>query len=495
MLHRLQTTGLTSRLTAMVVGVVIVFSLAVGVLMWQVVSSVMEEDLHNRGLAIATDLAQNVKNPIQTGNLPALDELIHNVKSANAIIEYIFITDDSGNVMVYTFNKGMPQGLLLVHKFTSEADTVYLNTDRGRMQDISVPIEDGSLGYIRMGINDRELVGLWHSNIKKLVGLTILVILIGSLIVYQLTRKSVAPLELLMRRAEQIAGGVYDGPAVKVVGHDEIGRLTEAMNTMQQSLYRSSEERRQLISYLISVQENERKRISLELHDESGQALTAIMLSMRALANSIIDEQQKQLILDVRNEVSHTLGQIRQLAVELRPPALDELGLEMTLENLIAFYGDQGIMISFSYDVIETPVDAVSTAIYRIVQEGLNNVVRHAEATKAYVSLKQKGNVLYLELGDNGKGLTYEMIATARSRNRMGIYGMEERVRIIGGTWELITDNPMWHTLYRITIPGHGAISSAAVLPKLGNTEGIQDFVDRTPHEKLEKNENGSDRL
>lgn len=92
----------------MVVSVVIVFSVAVSVLMWQVVSSVMEEDLHNRGIGIANDLAQSVKNPIQTGNLPALDELIHNVKSANAIIEYIFITDDTGKVMVYTFDDGMP---------------------------------------------------------------------------------------------------------------------------------------------------------------------------------------------------------------------------------------------------------------------------------------------------------------------------------------------------------------------------------------------------
>lgn len=316
-----------------------------------------------------------------------------------------------------------------------------------------MPVEDGSLGYIRMGINDQELVGLWRSNMKKLVGLTILVILIGSFIAYRLTRHSVAPLRLLMKRAEHIAGGVYDEPAVKVLSHDEIGRLTEAMNTMQQSLKQSTEERRRLIEYLISIQENERKRISMELHDESGQALTAIMLSMRALANSTTDESQKQLILEVRDEVSRTLGQLRQLAVELRPPALDELGLEATLENLVAVCGDHDIAVSFVYDVPKPPADAVSTAIYRIVQEGLNNVVRHAEATKAYVSLKQKDAVLYLELGDNGKGLTPELIADARCRNRMGIYGMEERVRIVGGTWQLISDNPMWHTLYRITIP------------------------------------------
>ena len=453
MLQRLQTMGLTSRLTAMVVSVVIVFSVAVSVLMWQVVSSVMEEDLHNRGIGIANDLVQSVKNPIQTGNLPALDELIHNVKSANAIIEYIFITDDTGKVMVYTFDDGMPQGLLVAHPPVPSPDTVYLNTDRGRIQDVSMPVEDGSLGYIRMGINDQELVGLWRSNMKKLVGLTILVILIGSFIAYRLTRHSVAPLRLLMKRAEHIAGGVYDEPAVKVLSHDEIGRLTEAMNTMQQSLQQSTEERRRLIEYLISIQENERKRISMELHDESGQALTAIMLSMRALANSTTDESQKQLILEVRDEVSRTLGQLRQLAVELRPPALDELGLEATLENLVAVCGDHDIAVSFVYDVPKPPADAVSTAIYRIVQEGLNNVVRHAEATKAYVSLKQKDAVLYLELGDNGKGLTPELIADARRRNRMGIYGMEERVRIVGGTWQLISDNPMWHTLYRITIP------------------------------------------
>ncbi len=181
--------------------------------------------------------------------------------------------------------------------------------------------------------------------------------------------------------------------------------------------------------------------------------MTAIKKYMRAQANITTDESQKQLILEVRDEVSRTLGQLRQLAVELRPPALDELGLEATLENLVAVCGDHDIAVSFVYDVPKPPADAVSTAIYRIVQEGLNNVVRHAEATKAYVSLKQKDAVLYLELGDNGKGLTPELIADARRRNRMGIYGMEERVRIVGGTWQLISDNPMWHTLYRITIP------------------------------------------
>lgn len=440
--------GIAQKLLAIMLAVIIVFSLLVGSLLGESVSSVMEEDLHDRGVSVATEVAKLSAGPIQTGNLLALDELLHTTKNSRPFIEYLFIVDSKNRIVVHTFTEGIPKGLLAL-----EGDVSY-RSDRGRIQDIKVPIEDGSLGYVRIGISERELQSLLTGNYWKLVGLTLLVGILGSLVVYRLTTISVRPLLLLIHRAEYIGRGKYGYKPVEVISDDEIGRLAQAMNSMSHSLQLAEEERKRLLQHLITVQENERKRISLELHDESGQALTAIMFSMRALANQVKDEKLQNYILQVRNETEVILQKLRHLAVELRPPALDELGLEVTLRNLAASYGQYSqLYISLECNVPENLDSTISIALYRIIQEGLSNIVKHAQATKALIALQADDRAIRLRICDDGIGLTRQVIQQARLRNRLGIYGIQERVEILGGSLKIESERPQWSTVYTIELP------------------------------------------
>ena len=117
----------------------------------------------------------------------------------------------------------------------------------------------------------------------------------------------------------------------------------------------------------------------MEIHDESGQALTALILSIRALANQVEDQEQREYILAVRDETYHILQKLRHLAVELRPPALDELGIEAAVRNLISGYQKfNNLTVTFICHLQQQPDDMTSLALYRIIQECLTNIIKHS---------------------------------------------------------------------------------------------------------------------
>lgn len=449
---------IATKLGVMLISVILVFSLLAGTLLWQTLSQVMGRDLEDRGVAIATEIAAMGSEPIQTGNLLALDELMYMAKNSNSFVEYIFIVDREERIMAHTFQNGMPRALLAMHpmemaKESGRADIMNFSSDHGRIHDILMPIEDGSLGYVRVGVNEQELNLLLVNNFLELFAITFLVGILGALFVFKLTKIFTRPLESLMQRSELISQGHFNQPPLEVVADDEFGRLMTAMNVMAEHLHMGEAERKRLLGHLLTVQEDERKRISMELHDESGQALTALMLSMRALANQTKDEETKEYILAVRDEASHILQKLRNLAVELRPPALDELGVEAAVQNLLKAYEKyHAVAILFSCRLGHEPDGVTSLAVYRIIQECMTNIFKHAQASRAEILLEDTDGQLRLVIRDDGVGLTKEKVREARQQNRLGIYGMQERIRILGGHMEIRSERPEWSTVYEITL-------------------------------------------
>jgi signal transduction histidine kinase len=187
---------------------------------------------------------------------------------------------------------------------------------------------------------------------------------------------------------------------------------------------------RDAVRRVVAAQELERKRLARELHDETGQALTSILLGLKPLEDAA-DERHREAVAALRGLVVSTLQDVRRLAVELRPSALDDFGLVAALERLVDTFREQtGMAVDMEARLGEARLASeVETALYRIVQEALTNIVKHAAASHVSVVLTRKGQTVVAVVEDDGHGFD----ADARHEDGLGLVGMRERVAIVGG--------------------------------------------------------------
>jgi signal transduction histidine kinase len=232
-----------------------------------------------------------------------------------------------------------------------------------------------------------------------------------------------------------------------VIVHDTTGRplclqgvmfnITERKQA-EEELKQSRQQLRDLASHLQSVREEERTHIAREIHDDLGQALTALKLDTHWLASRLTDDQV--LLLEKTKSMSSlidiTVKSVQRISSELRPGLLDDLGLSAAIEwQADEFENRTSIKCNIATDPEEIVLDRDrSTAIYRIFQEALTNVARHANATVVDISLKQKSDAIELKVTDDGKGITEEQISDPSS---FGLIGIHERVYSMGGTLEI----------------------------------------------------------
>ena len=182
---------------------------------------------------------------------------------------------------------------------------------------------------------------------------------------------------------------------------------------------------------VVSGQELERQRLARELHDETGQALTSILLGLKGLEEANNDEEKRNALLALRELVVSTLHDVRRLAVELRPKALDDFGLVVALERLAQTFTEQtDIDVQVEAALGENrPSEEVETALYRIVQEALTNVVKHANANTVSVVLTRKDDRVAVVIEDNGRGFD----PSTNEDEGLGLLGMRERIALVQG--------------------------------------------------------------
>ena len=201
---------------------------------------------------------------------------------------------------------------------------------------------------------------------------------------------------------------------------------------------------------VVAAQEQERRRLARELHDETGQALTSILLGLRTVEEARGEENMRAAVGEVRDLVRATLQDVRQLAVELRPKALDDFGLVAALERLTETFREQtGIALAFqSMLPAERLSPEVETALYRIVQESLTNIVKHARAGTVSITLGRKKDAVTVVVEDDGVGFE-----PARTREGgLGLIGMRERVALVGGRL-IIESRPGAGTTFVVEVP------------------------------------------
>jgi len=235
----------------------------------------------------------------------------------------------------------------------------------------------------------------------------------------------------------------------------EVERLLSNMLAQEQALAHL----RALAARLQRVREDERTIVAREVHDELGQALTAAKMEIRALLRDFpTDEarvsQRGQSVLKLLDEA---IQSVRKIATELRPAILDDLGLGAALEWLAEdFQGRTGTNVEVSLPDPDIAIDRDgATALFRIVQETLTNVARHAAATRVDVRLAKENRDLILEVRDNGKGFNQEELST---RTSLGFLGMRERVLLLGGTLT-INSTLGKGTTVRVLIPASSQVA------------------------------------
>jgi PAS domain S-box-containing protein len=246
-----------------------------------------------------------------------------------------------------------------------------------------------------------------------------------------------------------------------IIGTVGISRDITERKAESDELIRSRAQLRELSSFQQSVREEERARISRELHDELGQTLTAMKIELIWLRDRLTESDILQGRVDRLVSIAdRSVTDLRRIAANLRPMILDELGLVSAMKWLTQNSAElSGLDISLSLEREDASYEPdVSTAAFRIVQEALTNVMRHGEATRASVDVCHLNDNLHIEIKDDGRGIDQN----ASRQNKLGLVGMRERAHMLGGAVE-IRANPEGGTIVSVRLP----------------------LIDRSTHDKL----------
>jgi len=225
--------------------------------------------------------------------------------------------------------------------------------------------------------------------------------------------------------------------------------------TLLQKARQMEEELRHLSRQLLSAQEAERRKISRELHDVIASTLTGINVRLATLKIESAASTQglRQKITSTQRLVEKSVEIVHRFARELRPSVLDDLGLIPALQSFMkGFMADTGVRVSLTaFAGIEQCDSMLRTVLYRIAQEALTNVARHAHASRAEVIIENTGGRICMEIRDDGCGFPLNIKTSSKKHNRLGLLGMRERIEMIGGTFG-ITSSPGKPTIVRVTV-------------------------------------------
>jgi two-component system, NarL family, sensor histidine kinase DevS len=192
---------------------------------------------------------------------------------------------------------------------------------------------------------------------------------------------------------------------------------------------------RDAVRRVVQAQELERRRLARELHDETGQALTSILLGLKPLEEALADHPARAALAELREHVVSALQDVRRLAVELRPAVLDDFGLVPALERLTDAFGEQSdVHIDFHSALGEKRLPSeVETTLYRVVQESLTNIVKHANAHHVSVSIARRASTAAAVIEDDGDGFDPRAVR----EEGVGLLGMRERLSFVDGRLEI----------------------------------------------------------
>ncbi len=299
-----------------------------------------------------------------------------------------------------------------------------------------------------------------HSRSSVFVVFILAGILLSIVVNFVLLKIAFDPLTRLRDTMRRVEAGDMTLRA-PISGYDpDADELAATFNRM---LARLDEITRSRAAQILRAQEEERKRIARELHDETSQALTSLTVSLALVENRTSDPEAREQVAHAREVAHQTLRAIRGLSLDLRPSALDDLGLLPALRSYIKDYQQKyGIPVDLTTHGFKDRLPSeIETALYRIVQEGLTNSAKHAHATQISVDLTEREGVAHVHLHDNGRGFDANApLKKPANEGGLGLMGMRERVMLLDGQLQ-IASQPGQGTTIDVTIPLPGKRSEA----------------------------------
>lgn len=300
-----------------------------------------------------------------------------------------------------------------------------------------------------------DIVAPLQPYIPYLILLVVLVVALPLTIIIISSQRIAAPLQSLAAQAGRVASGEFGSQVTLTTGPLEVRELEEAFNTMVEQLRSYRGDIQNYVVSILNSQEQERKRIARELHDETAQALIVLGRKIEA-AQELTDLGELARELEaLRNMVDDTLQGVRSFTSDLRPPLLGELGLPRTLQ-LLGDRTEREEPFTVTVDITGQPqqlAPELELGLYRLAQESLSNVRRHAHAKHVRLALHYEAHIITLEVIDDGIGFEPPANLTELPKiGRLGLMGIYERARLFGGRAHL-SSRPGGGTTVRVVIP------------------------------------------
>jgi signal transduction histidine kinase len=457
-----------TKILGIVLGFILLLGAGVTLQARYALTATMTAQLEEQSVSVSRDLAARAADPILLNDLLSLHDLLDETLANNPSVRYAFLVDENGQVIAHTFDGGFPLELLSLNSVqpNDHHHTALIQTNEGLVWDTAVPILGGKIGTARIGLSDASMQSALSTLTAQLLLTISLVSATGVLVAVFLTWILTRPILALVAATQSVAKGDFT-PRVPRWADDEIGDLADAFNAMTEELAHTDELRRereslrrQLMEKVIATQEDERRRIARELHDSTSQNLTSLIVGLRMMEAQCAQCTSPTKAADLRQVASHTLEEVHDLSMRLRPRVLDDLGLAAALERLAhEWQARYKIPVDVVIQLDERLPGEIETALYRIVQEALTNIARHAQAKSASILVEKRGGSVRAIVEDDGVGFDP---SAQRGERHLGLLGMRERAELLGGTLT-IESAPQSGTSVFIEIPL--AAEPLAVLP------------------------------
>ena len=496
---------LRTKLTLLIESLIIILIAVIGVITTVQQKETLERELQKRGVESAKDLSRFMSIPLLRKDLRLMNRFVNHAMSED-YVRYVSILDLNGMVVMHSYlgdvGKTPQDALTKLAINDKEAGVAPPSASESKEMnfDIYAPIygPKGRIGTVLLGYSYMAVAADVHQAQRQILLIGLVTIIIGGVTAYLLATYISRPINKISSAMEKISNGDLD-TLIEVNRNDEIGGLANSFNKMAEDLSRHRkhleilvEERtgelkgantqlqqeiaerfrveaelnrsqarlRDLASHLQFIREEERTQIAREIHDELGQALTALKMDVHWLGLRLPAEQP--LLSDKTKSMARlidaTVQAVRRISSELRPKLLDDLGLSAAMEwQANEFSQRSGIPCDFRSEPEDIILDqARSTAVFRIFQETLTNIARHAEATEVEAVLKENDGRIELFVHDDGKGITPEQSSESTS---LGIIGMRERVLSLAGELNL-SGSPETGTTVQVSLPLEGKSKS-----------------------------------
>jgi signal transduction histidine kinase len=431
-------------------------------------SEILYQLLEQKTIAMGSLIADTVERPVTTGDYYSILRHLKEARKSFPEIRYLIVRNHDEKIIASTFVAGVPPDLLHLTSplCPPQCKAKIIGSDEGLLMDIRLPIADGRMGSVQLGVLDLIVSQKLNSLRNKVLWALFLCATIGIAYALMLTGILTRPIHHLVQSANKIREGKFSTRA-KVFSNDEIGELAVAFNQMAEALmqYRKEVESKEkarlsLLERIVQIQEDERKSISRELHDHFGQSLLALLLQVQSGCQFTPSKCEYtcspgSLCYSMENTIRQIIADMHRLAWGMRPSILDDYGLESALARHVEeVTKTAGLEVDYQFlspqGIGRMPISA-ELSLFRIAQEATTNIIRHAKALHASIIVLRQLHEVTMIVEDHGQGFDYASVGK-KGDQCLGLIGMRERVNLLGGSF-VIESIPGEGTTIRVRIP------------------------------------------